>query len=120
MPSRALAIAVLFFGAIVSPAAAQTWPSKPIKLVVPWPAGGSADLVGRVVADHLTGVLKQTVVVENRGGAAGMIGSLSVSRADPDGLTLLVSGIPSHVIAPATSPKPEYDGVKDFTHIAYL
>ena len=88
--------------------------------MVPWPAGGSADLIGRVVADHLTGVLKQTVVVENRGGAAGMIGSLSVSRADPDGLTLLVSGIPSHVIAPATSPKPEYDGVKDFTHIAYL
>jgi len=120
MPSRLVATAILFFLALVGTASAQTWPSKPIKLVVPWPAGGSADLIGRVVADHLTGVLKQTVVVENRGGAAGMIGSLSVSRADPDGLTLLVSGIPSHVIAPATSPKPEYDGVKDFTHIAYL
>jgi tripartite-type tricarboxylate transporter receptor subunit TctC len=120
MPMRLIATAILVLTALIENASAQTWPSKQIKLVVPWPAGGSADLIGRVVADHLTGVLKQTVVVENRGGAAGMIGSLSVSRADPDGLTLLVSGIPSHVIAPATSPKPEYDGVKDFAHIAYL
>jgi tripartite-type tricarboxylate transporter receptor subunit TctC len=120
MPMRLIATAILIFAALVGTASAQAWPSKPIKLVVPWPAGGSADLIGRIVADHLTGVLKQPVVVENRGGAAGMIGSLAVSRADPDGLTLLISGIPSHVIAPATSPKPEYDGVKDFTHIAYL
>jgi len=111
---------VLFFGAIVSPAAAQNWPSKPIKLVVPWPAGGSADLFGRIVADHLSGTLNQTVVVENRAGAAGMIGSAAVARADADGTTLLLSGIPSHVIAPAPAAKPDYDGVKDFTHIAYL
>jgi tripartite-type tricarboxylate transporter receptor subunit TctC len=118
---RLLATAVmLILSALAGTASAQTWPSKPIKLVVPWPAGGSADLIGRIVADHLSGTLKQTVVVENRGGAAGMIGSLAVARADPDGLTLLLSGIPSHVIAPAASPKPEYDGVKDFTHIAYL
>ncbi len=88
--------------------------------MVPWPAGGSADLLGRLVADHLSGTLKQTVVVENRAGAAGMIGSAAVARADADGTTLLLSGIPSHVIAPATAAKPDYDGLKDFTHIAYL
>jgi tripartite-type tricarboxylate transporter receptor subunit TctC len=117
--SIALAAAVLI-GATATPVSAQTWPSKPIKLVVPWPAGGSADLLGRLVADHLSGTLKQTVVVENRAGAAGMIGSAAVARADADGTTLVLSGIPSHVIAPATAAKPDYDGVKDFTHIAYL
>jgi tripartite-type tricarboxylate transporter receptor subunit TctC len=121
MPGRMLAVAVLMCcGAWTGPAPAQPWPSKPIKLVVPWPAGGSADLLGRMVADHLSGALKQIVVVENRPGAAGMIGSLAVARADADGATLVLSGIPSHVIAPATTATPEYDGVKDFTHIAYL
>jgi tripartite-type tricarboxylate transporter receptor subunit TctC len=121
MLNRSIAIAVLLlFGVAAEPASAQPWPAKPIKLVVPWPAGGSADLLGRMVADHLTRVLKQTVVVENRSGAAGMIGSAAVARADADGTTLLLSGIPSHVIAPATAAKPDYDGVKDFTHIAYL
>ncbi|MCC6889246.1 MAG: tripartite tricarboxylate transporter substrate binding protein [Hyphomicrobiales bacterium] len=120
MISRLLAIAMMSVGLLVGPASAQGWPSKPIRLVVPWPAGGSADLIGRIVADHLTGVLKQTVVVDNRGGAAGQIGSVAVARSDPDGYTLLLSGIPSHVIAPATAAKPEYDGAKDFTHIAYL
>jgi tripartite-type tricarboxylate transporter receptor subunit TctC len=121
MVSRSIALAVLvLLGAAVGSASAQTWPSKPIKIVVPWPAGGSADLLGRLVADYLSGTLKQTVVVENRSGAAGMIGSAAVARADADGTTLLVSGIPSHVIAPFTSAKPDYDGAKDFTHIAYL
>ena len=121
MLGRPLAITLLILtGVLAEPASAQTWPSKPIKLVVPWPAGGSADLLGRLVADHLSGTLKQTVVVENRAGAAGMIGSAAVARADADGTTLLLSGIPSHVIAPATAAKPDFDGLKDFTHIAYL
>jgi tripartite-type tricarboxylate transporter receptor subunit TctC len=120
MFARSLAVAIAVLGLASIPASAQTWPSKPIKLMVPWPAGGGADLLGRMVADYLTGALKQTVVVENRAGAAGMIGSAAVARAEPDGTTLLLSGIPSHVIAPAIAAKPDYDGVKDFTHIAYL
>src|SRR3954465_3126409 len=107
-PSRTRSVTILAAMALAilaCPLAAQPWPSKPIKIVVPWPPGGSADLLGRMVADHLTNTLGQTVVVENRPGATGMIGSAIVARADPDGATFVISGIPSHAIAPAVATK---------------
>jgi tripartite-type tricarboxylate transporter receptor subunit TctC len=98
---------------------ADDWPSRPIKLIVPFAAGGTADLLGRVFAQALSESLGQQLYVENRGGAGGMTASAQVTRTEPDGYTLLVSGVASHVIAPALSRKPEYDPVRQFTHIAY-
>ena len=95
------------------------WPTKPIRLVVPYAAGGSSDTLGRLIGRHLQDVFKQTVVIENRGGAGGLIGSQAVSKAAPDGYTLVISGIGSHVIAPVESPG-SFDPIKDFSHIAFL
>jgi len=99
---------------------AQGWPAKPVRIVVPWPAGGSADMIGRIAAEHLTQVFGQSFFVENRPGASGMVGSAAVAHAEPDGTTLVVSGIPSHVIAPVASANPGFDPLRDFTHIAYV
>ena len=109
-------------GAILLPMAgrmayAQEWPAKPIRIVAPFPAGGSADTFGRLIGAHFTEQFKQSVVIENRAGAGGAIGSDLVSKAPPDGYTLLVSGIGSHVIAPAVSKTP-YHPLNSFTHIA--
>ena len=91
-----------------------------MRIVVPWPPGGSADTIGRILAEHLGNAFAQSVVVENRPGASGMVGSAAVAHSDPDGTTFVISGIPSHVVAPATSAHPPFDPVKDFTHIAYV
>ncbi|MBO0763891.1 MAG: tripartite tricarboxylate transporter substrate binding protein [Hyphomicrobiaceae bacterium] len=98
----------------------QDWPTRPIKLVVPFSPGGTADTLGRVFAQALSERLGQQVYVENRGGAGGMTASAQVARADPDGYTLVVSGVASHVIAPITNKRSDYDPVHDFTHIAYF
>ena len=102
------------------PARAQVWPAKPVRIVVPWPPGGSADMIGRLLGEHLSTALKQSVYVENRPGASGMVGSAAVAHAGPDGQTFVISGIPSHVIAPAISKNADFDPLKDFTHIAYV
>ena len=109
-------------GATLLPAAlldagAQDWPAKPIRIVAPFPAGGSADTLGRMIGIHFSEQFKQSVVIENRAGAGGAIGSELVSKAAPDGYTLVVSGIGSHVIAPAVSKTP-YHPLTSFTHIA--
>jgi tripartite-type tricarboxylate transporter receptor subunit TctC len=98
--------------------AQSDWPSRPIRLIVPYAPGGSADRLGRLIGKHLSDAFKQPVVVDNRAGAGGLIGSEQVARAAPDGYTLVVSGIGSHVIAPVENPK--FDPMKDFTHIALL
>jgi tripartite-type tricarboxylate transporter receptor subunit TctC len=120
----ALALLGVVIGLSSDAANAQTsapgWPTKPVRIVVPWPAGGSADMIGRIAAEHLTQVFGQSFFVENRPGASGMVGSAAVAHAEPDGTTLVVSGIPSHVIAPVTSANPAFDPLKDFTHIAYV
>ena len=99
---------------------AQDWPSRPIKLVVPFSPGGSADTLGRIFAHTLSESLGRPVYVENRGGAGGMTASAQVARAEPDGYTLVVSGVASHVIAPLFSARSDYDPMRDFTHIAYF
>ncbi|HEY7744142.1 MAG TPA: tripartite tricarboxylate transporter substrate binding protein, partial [Burkholderiales bacterium] len=100
------------------PAWSQQYPAKPVRLVVPFPPGGTADTLGRIVAAKLTESLGQNFVIENRPGAGGLVGSDLASKAAPDGYTLLVSGIASHAIAPALAAKPPFDPLRDFTHIA--
>lgn len=115
----AIPIAILLCCAVwASAAAAQVWPSKPVRLIVPFAPGGSADTLGRLVAQKLSESFKQTFVVENRGGAGGVIGSELAAKAPADGYTLLVSGVASHCIAPALSKEFPFDPLRDFTHIA--
>jgi tripartite-type tricarboxylate transporter receptor subunit TctC len=97
---------------------AQAWPAKPVKLIVPFAPGGTADTLGRLVAKKLGEAFNEGVVVENRPGAGGVVGSELVAKAPPDGYTLVVSGVASHVIAPALPRGVPYDPMKDFTHIA--
>jgi tripartite-type tricarboxylate transporter receptor subunit TctC len=103
-----------------APLMAQAYPTKPIKLIIPFPAGGATDIVGRVVAQQLGVELGQTVVVDNRAGAAGVIGSDSVARSAPDGYTILLSTSSTHTIGPILNPKIPYSPTKDFTPIMYL
>jgi tripartite-type tricarboxylate transporter receptor subunit TctC len=102
---------------LASPAGAQNYPTRPITLVVPFPAGSTTDLVGRILADKLGDALGQRVVVDNRGGAGGSVGSEAVARAEPDGYTLLMGTIGTHSINPYVYPKISYDPVKDFSPI---
>lgn len=107
--------------ALATPLLAQAnWPTRAVKLVVPFAAGGSADTLGRSFGEQLTHSLGQQVVIENQGAAGGLVGSAAVSRADPDGYTFVVSGIASHVIAPSIQPNAGFDPMKDFTHVAYF
>jgi tripartite-type tricarboxylate transporter receptor subunit TctC len=89
-----------------------------VRIVAPFAPGGTADTLGRIVAAKLTESLGQTFVVENRAGAGGLVGSELVLKSAPDGYTLVVSGVASHVIAPALAAKPPFDPLRDFTHIA--
>ena len=85
---------------ISGPAAAE-WPDKPVRVIVPYVAGGANDLLGRVFAEQLSRTFGQQFFVENRTGGGGLIGTDAVARAAPDGYTLVTSGMPSHVLAPA-------------------
>jgi tripartite-type tricarboxylate transporter receptor subunit TctC len=112
-----LALSLLAFAGL--PAMAQDYPNKPIKLVIPFPAGGSSDGIGRQIADKLGGVLKQSIVVENKGGAGGMIGTDAVAKSAPDGYTLVLVDV-FHTSTPVYTRKMPYDAVKDFTPISLI
>jgi tripartite-type tricarboxylate transporter receptor subunit TctC len=110
--------ALALFAAL--PAQGADWPARPVRIVAPFGPAGAADKFARVLADYLPAEIKQPVVVENRGGGGGIVGSAQVARAEPDGYTLLISSLASQAIAPALSPNPGFDSLRDFTHIAYL
>ena len=111
---------VLCAGMAPAPAlAAETWPSRPVKLVVPFSAAGTADLLARLIADRLGPALGQPVVVEHRPGADGIVGQEQVARASPDGYTLVVSSLGSFIISPVFTPVP-FDPFRYFIHIVYL
>jgi tripartite-type tricarboxylate transporter receptor subunit TctC len=118
MRFRATLILLAAMALPCSEAPAQSWPSKPVRVVVPFAPGGTADTLGRLVAAKLSETFKETFVVENRGGAGGVIGSDLVAKAEPDGYTLVVSGVASHAIAPAMSKNFPFDPLRDFTHVA--
>lgn len=96
---------------------AQSYPVKPVRIIAPFPPGGGTDLFARAVAQKLTAALGQQVVVDNRSGAGGMIGSELAARASPDGYTLLVTSSSTHSINPHLSRKPLYDPLRDFTPV---
>lgn len=102
-----------------TPALAQDYPNKPIKLVIPFPAGGSSDGIGRQIAEKLSGVLKQSFVVENKGGAGGVIGTDAVAKSPADGYTLVLVDV-FHTSTPIYTRKMPYDAVKDFTPISLV
>ena len=99
--------------------AAAQYPARPIRIVIPFPPGGATDIIGRVVSQKLAERLGQPVVVDNRPGAGGTIGSEAVVKAAPDGYALLISTNSTHAIAPVLT-KPPYDPLRDFTAIALL
>ncbi len=104
--------------AFAAPSAAQSWPTQPIRLVVPFVPGGSTDVLARQLAEKLRVSLGQPVVVENRGGAGGTIGSDSVAKSAPDGHTLLMGVTGTHGTAPSIYPKLPYSPVRDFAPIS--
>ena len=115
-----LAIGLTAVVGLGGPAAAQSYPTKPISLVVAYPPGGSTDLTGRAVADALSKILKQTVVVENVGGAGGAVGAQRVVGAAPDGYTLLLGANNELVINRLVNPAVKYDGITDLTPIGLV
>jgi tripartite-type tricarboxylate transporter receptor subunit TctC len=115
---RALAAAALLaIGASALPAFAQAWPDKPIRIVVGFAPGGFTDVLARLLGQKLTERLGQSVIVENKPGAAGTLGADYVAKAKPDGYTLLLAHSNSNSVAPSLYPKLPYDVVKDFTPI---
>lgn len=119
MKKRIFIFALFLAAGFGSAAHAQTYPTRPVRLVVPFPPGGSSDLMARMVALRLSEVLGQPVVVESRPGAGATLGSRLVATSPPDGYTLLGSNAASQGTAPGMGPVP-YDPVTDFTHIGLV
>ncbi|HEX2510443.1 MAG TPA: tripartite tricarboxylate transporter substrate-binding protein, partial [Microvirga sp.] len=105
-------------GVVPGAAVAQSaFPTRPITLVVPFAAGGSTDVVARIVAQKMSEHLGQQLVVENVAGAGGSTGAARVARAEPDGYTILMGAVGTHAINPSLYPKMPYDPVKDFAPV---
>ena len=113
-------VTILAASSVAPGAFAQAWPAKPIRIIVPFPAGQATDILARVMADQLTRALGQQVIAENRPGAGGSIGADVAAKAAPDGYTLLMVTISTHGIAPALYPRLPYDAQKDFAPIANI
>src|SRR5829696_7013576 len=107
----------LLLAAVSAPAAAQKFPERPLRLVVPFAPGGVNDIIGRRYAAEMTRALGQNVIVDNRAGASGAIGSSEVARAKPDGHVLLIANTTTHVINPISMTNLSYDPLKDFAPI---
>ena len=114
---RTLAIAFFMYA---GSAFAQAYPSKPVRLVLPYPPGGGTDVIARPLAQKLSESLGQQVIVDNRGGAGGNIGMEFVAKAPPDGYTLLFALTAQYAVNPTLYPKLPYDPVKDYAHISLL
>jgi len=106
--------------AVAGTVAAQSYPIKPIRLVVPYPPGGGTNIIGRYAGEKLSEGLGQPVIMDNRAGAGGLIGTEFVSKAPPDGYTLLIGTPGAITISPSFGPRPSYDSTRDFTAITLL
>lgn len=112
-----LSAAALATPALAKRGFAQAWPSRPMKAIIPFTAGSTVDIVGRIVLEPLSAQLGQPIIVENRGGAGGTIGSATVAKSEPDGYTLLINAS-AHSAAPAAYPNVTYDTANDFSAVA--
>ena len=112
--------AIVFIACAPITQAQEKYPSKPIRLIVAFPAGGSTDIIARLVGQRLGERLGQQVIIDNRGGAGGTIGTEIAARANPDGYTLTMGTTSTHVIAPAAYAKLKYDPIKDFAPITLV
>jgi len=110
-------VLLLFFA---TTAVAQTYPSRRVRWMVPFPPGGATDIIARIVAQKMTESWGLAVVVENRAGAAGAIGSDAVAKAAPDGHTILMGPTSTHAVNPAINPKLPYDNIADFTAVTLV
>ena len=115
----ALAIIAIVIASVALPAAAQTFPNRTIRLIVPFPPGGLNDTAARLIQPALEKSLGQTVIVDNRPAASGIVGTEAVAKAEPDGHTLLMVAS-SHTVVPATNPKLPYDAEKDFAPVIMI
>lgn len=117
-----LALAAGFGAALLSPAAFadSAYPTKQVTVVVPFAAGGPSDVIARIVTEHMSKTLGQTIIIENVGGAGGTTGSGRVASASPDGYTLLSGSMGSHVAAPVLTPNLKYDSTKDFEPVGLV
>ncbi len=126
MKNRRLALVSIACAALVSIAfggnalAQSDYPNKPVKVIVPFPAGGTSDVMGRLVAEELTKILKQPFVVENIGGAGGVIGTERGSKAAPDGYTIIQTGVGQSAVAHGLDPNLKYNSNTDFIHLAQV
>ena len=114
------AFAGLLLCLIAVPSFAQSYPAKPIRLVIPWPAGGPSDIIGRAFAERLAKVLGQPLVIDNRGGASGAIGAEALARAAPDGYTLMVQSMTNQLMLPATMKELAFDPIADHQPITQI
>jgi tripartite-type tricarboxylate transporter receptor subunit TctC len=117
---RKLIGAVAILTTLAAPAGAQEWPGKQVNLIVPFSAGGTTDLFGRLLAQHMHQKFGQPFIVENRAGAGGNLGAAAVAKAAPDGYTFLVGTVSTHAINPFIYTKLPYDTVKDFQPVSLI
>ena len=125
MTKRSFIARVLFVCGFLStcciPAIAQSdYPNKPVKIIVPFPPGGTTDIMARISAEQLTKIFKQAFVIENIGGGGGVIGAERGASAQPDGYTLVMTGVGQNAVAHGLDPNLKYDSLKDFAHISLI
>ena len=114
---RSTALGLLALAALAAPAAAFAYPDKPVKVIVPFAPGGTTDIIARVVAQQIQPALGQTMIVENRGGAGGLLGASEIAKSAPDGYTLGIATVSTTASVPAINPKAPYNPLTDFTSI---
>jgi tripartite-type tricarboxylate transporter receptor subunit TctC len=117
---RAIIAALIVVATLASPASAQSWPNKQVTFIVPFSAGGTTDLFGRLLTQHMQQKFGKPFIVENRAGAGGNLGAAAVAKAAPDGYTFLVGTVSTHAINPFLYAKLPYDTVKDFQPVSLI
>src|SRR3954454_19526848 len=120
MLKRTIGAALAGLLALTAPGSAQTWPTRPVAMVIPFAAGGPTDVLGRIMGQRMSEILGQQVVVENVGGAGGMIGVQRVARADPDGYQFVLGTVGTHAQNQTLYKKPLYHAATDFLPVALI
>lgn len=113
-------LSALLFAAAAAPVGAQDFPSRPLRIIVPYPPGGGTDRVARIIGEKLAEQMSQPVVIDNRAGAGGVVGTEASARAAPDGYTMVLGSTATHAVNPSLYSKPGYDPIADFVAISPL